>query len=218
MKRILVVDDDADFRESLVHMLTRQGFSVTEAVSGPAALRLAGEQSFDVVLLDLILPEMDGIEPLEALKKVRPSLKFIMVTAFATIDNAVSAIKQGASDYIAKPFQVEHLVATIERLLDEANFEEEIRVHNLDQAMIALSNPIRRSIVELLANKQPLRLMEMTKDLNMRDHTKLLFHLRSLRSSGIIRQDPNKAYHLTETGRTLLIGLDELKMKLDRTS
>jgi DNA-binding response OmpR family regulator len=211
MKRILIVDDDTDVRESLTNILSKNGFSVEQAESGTTAIKLVTSSNYDLALLDFIMPDMDGIETLVALKKIRPTMKFIMITAFATIDNAVAAIKKGANDYIAKPFQVDNLTLVINRVLEEAKFEEEIRLGDLDQTLVALSNPIRRRIVELLSPGKSMRLTEMTKLLDIRDHTKVLFHLRSLKEAGILSQARNRAYILTNTGIDLLEGLKQLK-------
>ncbi len=132
MKSILIVDDDTDVRESLSNILEKKGFKVDQAESGTVALKMASNSNYDLALLDYIMPEMDGIDTLTALKKIRPAMKFIMITAFATIDNAVVAIKKGANDYIAKPFQVDNLTLTINRVLEEAKFEEEVRIADLD--------------------------------------------------------------------------------------
>jgi DNA-binding response OmpR family regulator len=211
MKRVLIVDDDTDLRESLTSILSKKGFSVEQANSGTSAIKMVTNNQYDLVLLDLIMPEMDGIDTLVAIKKIRPTMKFIMITAFATIDNAVAAIKKGANDYIAKPFQIDNLTTMIHRVLEEAKFEEEIRIGDLDQALVALSNPIRRRIVELLSPGKSLRLTELTKLLNIRDHTKVLFHLKSLKEAGILTQKEGRAYSLTQNGCDLLEGLKNLK-------
>ncbi len=214
MKRILVVDDDTDFRESLVHILVRKGFDVNQADSGVTARSLVGENEYDVALLDLMMPEMDGIETMMMLKKIRPNLRFIMITAFATIDNAVLAVKKGAHDYIAKPFQTDNLIVTIHRVLEEAKFEEEIRINDLDQALVALSNPIRRQIVSHLSLGESLRLSEIAKALKIKDHSKVLFHLKILKEVGILTQMENRTYYLNQPGRNLMKGLKDLKKRM----
>lgn len=214
MKNILIVDDDTDFRESLAGSLLKQGFEVEQADSGKRAMEKVHKSRYDLALLDLIMPEQDGIETMIALKKVAPTMKFIMITAFATIDNAVAAVKKGASDYVSKPFQIENLAQVINRVLEEAKFENEVRIGDLDQALVALSNPIRRRVVELLSSGQPQRLTALTKSLDIRDHTKVLFHLRSLKEAGILTQAEGRAYMLTKTGSDLLDGLKAIKIRL----
>ncbi len=218
MKRVLIVDDDDDYRESLVHVLARKGLDVEEANSGIAARAKVEERSFDVVLLDLMMPGMDGIETMLILKKLRPNMRFIMITAFATIDNAVLAVKKGAHDYLAKPFQIENLIVMIHRVLEEAKFEEEIRINDLDQALVALSNPIRRRIVAHLSMGESLRLSEIAKALSIKDHSKVLFHLKILKEVGILTQMENRTYYLNQPGRNLMKGLKDLKKRMINSS
>ncbi|MBF0368006.1 MAG: response regulator [Magnetococcales bacterium] len=214
MIRVLIVDDDADLRDSLCTSLNNRGFSAEQAESGPVAEKMVTANPYDMVLLDLIMPLQDGIETLSNLKKIRPHLKVIMLTAFATIDNAVFAIKKGAHDYISKPFQLDNLILTIHRVREEARFEEEVRIGDLDQTLVALSNPTRRKVVELLSSGEPKRLVELAQQLKINDRSKVLFHLKSLKEAEIIDQNRSRAYQLTPTGKNLLTGLKELRKHL----
>ncbi len=156
---------------------------------------------FDVVLLDFMMPKMSGIDALPELRRIRPSVKIIMITAFATIENAIDAIKNGASDYIAKPFKIENLLTTIRRVLEEAKFEEGLNKMDLDHTMSSLSNSIRRDIMKLLSVRNRMRLMEITRELGIEDHTKVNFHMKILKESGVIEQDDDKSYSLTTEGK-----------------
>ena len=217
MKKILIVDDDAEFRKSLTSILNRKGFVAEQVESGKLSIKKVSESHYDVVLIDLIMPEFDGIDTLVALKKIRPALRFVMVTAFASIDNAVIAIKKGAHDYIIKPFQIDSLVVKINTVIEEGKFQEKVNVEELDQVMAALSNPIRRKIVEILNQGSSYKLCEMTNIMGFQDHTKILFHLKLLEDAGIISKIENKSYVLTQTGLTVLDSLKGLKDRLSKS-
>jgi len=200
MKKFLIVDDDTELRSSLAEVLQGEGYATEEAASGREALKKIASEEFDVVLLDMMMPEMDGMETLMELKRSGSRSKVVMITAFATIGNAVEAIKKGASDYISKPFKIEVLLTTIRRVLEESRFEEDTKDLDLDFTLSSLSNPIRRNILHLLNERGSMRLMELTRELDIEDHTKVVFHLKMLRESGIIEQNEDKSYVITKEG------------------
>ena len=204
MKSILIVDDDPEFRANLTEILTEAGYRTDTASTGSEAVKKAAARGFDAILLDLIMPGMNGMEVLTELKKLGPKSKIIMITAFATVDNAVRAIKRGASDYIAKPFNIDDLLVTIKLVLEEARFEANIKKLDMDYALSSLANPIRRKLIRLLRVNTKMRLMELTRELSITDHTKVIFHLKTLRDSNIVRQDKNKSYHLTPEGDRII--------------
>ena len=107
-RRVLVVDDEAGVRESL-RLVLRDKYDVSVAENGDEALRRAGSESFDAVLLDLVMPGIDGLTVLERIKGQRPELPVVIVTATRTVKTAVTAIKLGAFDYIEKPFDLDEL-------------------------------------------------------------------------------------------------------------
>jgi two-component system response regulator AtoC len=109
MKPILIVEDEIALRESLRDWLVDGGYLVETAPDGEEALRLVDEQDFGVVLLDLRLPGIDGIQVLREARKKRPELKVIIITAYPSVNSAVSAIKEGAIDYLPKPFDLNDL-------------------------------------------------------------------------------------------------------------
>lgn len=111
---LLVVDDDNDLRGSIVRRLKRRGHSVRDAELPSEAIKLATKRHFDVALIDLPMPEMNGIELLDRLKQIEPGCEAVMLTGEATVETAVDAIKQGAYDYITKPcaFEKLHVVLT----------------------------------------------------------------------------------------------------------
>jgi DNA-binding NtrC family response regulator len=200
-KKILIIDDDEELRDNLVEILTDSGYYTETACNGAEALQKI-TSGFDVVLLDYMMPGMNGLEVLAELNKISPA-KVIMITAFATTDNAVSATKSGASDYVSKPFMIDNLLVTIKRVLEEARFEKNLLKFDMDFTLSSLTNPIRRNIIRLLHTHGKMRLMEFTRELGISDHTKVIFHLKSLKGSHIICHSKDKSYSLSEEGSKL---------------
>ena len=210
MKNILIVDDDTELRSNISEILEDAGYHTDTADNGTEALT-KDIGNFDVILLDLVMPGMSGMDVLTELKKRTPNVKIIMITAFATVDNAVAAIKRGAHDYIAKPFKIEELLIGVKMALEESRFEEGINQMDLDYTLSSLANPLRRKIIHLLKANRGMRLMELTRALDVDDHTKVVFHLRTLRESDIILQNKKKVYTLTQEGERLLDCLNILE-------
>lgn len=114
---VLIVDDESEMRSALSHALTRSGFSVETAVSGTDALVKIKKDDISLMITDLKMPEMSGMELIGALKKIKPEIAVIVITAFGSIHNAVEAMQAGAADYLLKPFSFETLVATVKKVL-----------------------------------------------------------------------------------------------------
>ncbi|MBI5682624.1 MAG: response regulator [Deltaproteobacteria bacterium] len=207
MKKILIVDDDAELMANLSDILKEEGYYVDEAASGKMAIEKAAYEGFDIVLLDLMMPKMSGIDVLKELRRISPNTRIIMITAFATVENAVDAIKKGASDYISKPFKIDEFLITIRRVLEEAKFEDGIKELDFDHTLASLSNPIRRKVIRLLCLRTGMRFMDITRKLGIEDHTKVVFHLKMLKDSGLIEQDNKrfkKLYTLTKEGEKIV--------------
>lgn len=117
-RRILVVDDEESHRLMLRAVLKEEGYQISEAADGPEAIRAMEQESFDLVLLDLRLQAMDGIETLYEIKKISPLVPVIMMTAYASVKTAVEALKAGASDYLTKPLDIEELKVLVEKALE----------------------------------------------------------------------------------------------------
>ncbi len=117
--RILVVDDEAAMREALYDWLKEDGYEVGMAESGKDAIAIAGEKNWDVILLDLKMPGMDGLETLRELKgkDVDTDAEVLMMTAYATVDTAVQAMKEGAFDYLVKPFAPDEIEMQIKKIV-----------------------------------------------------------------------------------------------------
>lgn len=124
-KRILIVDDDRAILQSCSNVLADEGHEIEVAADGAAALAMLGERPFDLVLLDLKMPGMSGLETLRAARRLDPQLVVIIFTAYATIDTAVEAIKMGAFNYVSKPFKAAELVAVVNKALEHAELVRE---------------------------------------------------------------------------------------------
>lgn len=128
MARILVVDDKELMRDSVGTMLSRRGHSVIAAASAEIALEKLASRPVDVVVTDLQMPGMDGLELMQIIRERDESIPVILMTAFATVETAVGAMKNGAWDYITKPFGGDEMLATIERAVDHAKIVQENQV------------------------------------------------------------------------------------------
>ena len=216
MAKILVVDDDEQLREDVVEMLQRDGYDVIDVGSGEEALVKLKSEDVDVILTDLMMPGIDGMEVLRQTKKIKPAVRVIMITGFGTIENAVDAMKDGASDYISKPFKIGEVQATVKRALEEVKFSKNLSASGMEDEKIqsimsSLSNPIRRAAIEYLFAQGSSSFMTIFEKLEIEDHTKLSFHLRKLKSSGMLKQDEKKKYSLSPEGKKIAETLKNLK-------
>ena len=123
---ILIVDDEVNIRTTLKLLLSERGFGVEAVGSGEEAVEQVQERKVDAVLLDLNLPGMDGIETMGQLRRLRPQLPIIIITAFGSIPSAVEAMRQGSQDYVAKPFRNDDLLMRLERALENARLRREV--------------------------------------------------------------------------------------------
>ena len=112
--RILLIDDEAAFTKNVSKLLTYRGYRVETAGSGDSAIRILEEQDFDVIVLDLKMPGMDGITTLAEIKKLGLFTETLILTGHGSIDTALEAVKLGAYDYLTKPCDIDELVAKIE--------------------------------------------------------------------------------------------------------
>ncbi len=126
--RILVVDDEESIREFLEIMLKKEGYEVTCAEDGAKGKDLLAKKTFDLVISDLQMPNMTGIELLKYVKETYPELVFMMITAFGTTESAVEAMKMGAYDYLTKPFKIDEVRLNIQNALRAKHLEVENRV------------------------------------------------------------------------------------------
>ncbi len=158
--KLLIVDDKAQMREVLQKFLLAEGYRVEIAESAEEALQKFQKNNFDLILSDIRMPLMDGNELLEAILKIKKDAVVILMTAFGSIEAAVEAIKQGATDYISKPFQMEEVLLRISRALKEkkleqrvADLEEKLSQKGALERIVGSSQPIKklRQIIERIA-------------------------------------------------------------------
>ncbi|MFQ6070196.1 MAG: sigma-54-dependent transcriptional regulator [Candidatus Aminicenantales bacterium] len=159
--KILVVDDESIVRESLRDWLSSMGYKVEIAASGEEALQIIGQKKIHIMIADLIMPGIDGIELMKKAKKLIPTLSTIIITAHGTIQTAITAIREGAYDYIEKPFCPEKVELLIEKLVEHQNLIEEnislrrkIEDRFLFESIIAKSSKMIK-IIELIKTVAP---------------------------------------------------------------
>ncbi|MBM4277590.1 MAG: sigma-54-dependent Fis family transcriptional regulator [Deltaproteobacteria bacterium] len=145
--KILVVDDEAPLREILQRSLAKMGgFSVEVAINGQEAIEKVEKDIFDLILTDLMMPEMDGMEFLKMIKATRPEIPVIMMTAYGSIDTAVEAMKIGASDYITKPVDLKDLLLRITKVHQESRLLRDNRLLGMElRKKFEFSNIIGKS-------------------------------------------------------------------------
>jgi DNA-binding response OmpR family regulator len=138
--RILVVDDEASIRRTLTQIFTRTGYQAAEAASGQEALQQIARQRFDLVILDIRLPDMDGTDVLKAARPTAPDTVFILLTAHGALDSAIVAVRHGAFDYLLKPSPVQEIVRAVEAGLAERQrrLSREEPVALLERALTSL--------------------------------------------------------------------------------
>ncbi|HDR05598.1 MAG TPA: sigma-54-dependent Fis family transcriptional regulator, partial [Candidatus Marinimicrobia bacterium] len=117
LNRILIVDDDTIFRESLVAVLHKRGYECEQAGDGQQAYEMIKQNSYDVVVTDLEMPRKGGLELMDAVNVFAPHINFIVITAYATMESAIVALRHGAFDYIVKPFKFESLIIKLDKLV-----------------------------------------------------------------------------------------------------
>ncbi|MEJ2038462.1 MAG: response regulator [Desulfosarcinaceae bacterium] len=132
-EKVLLVDDEEKFLEMMAERMRARGMQVSTAASAAEAVRLAEEQSFDAIILDLKMPEMDGIEVLKMLKKKSPDSQVILLTGHATVEKGIEAMKLGAMDFLEKPADLNALTEKIKEaqaqkmLVVEKALEEKVK-------------------------------------------------------------------------------------------
>ncbi|MHB9155407.1 MAG: response regulator [Endomicrobiales bacterium] len=135
--RILVVDDEQGIRDMLRSELSAMGYSVETAPNGENALEKIEQSKFDIVISDIKMPKFDGLQVLEAVKKTSPETEVIMITGYATVENSVQAMKNGAYDFLQKPFNLEELGALIEKALEKSELKTLLALHESSKAIFS---------------------------------------------------------------------------------
>ncbi len=149
--RILIVEDEHDVREPLAEFLRSGGFEVETAADGKQALVLLRDKPADLIVSDIQMPRMGGLELLKHVRSKYPATQMIMFTAFGTVENAVNALKSGAQDYVLKPVVFEDMQLKIERILSRRNQGSNLRSRDQEGKQVYLESIIGESmaVVEL---------------------------------------------------------------------
>ena len=158
---ILVVDDDNAHRTMLYTLMSGWGYDVTEADDGATAIEKVREQSYDLVLMDVRMVKVSGLEALEQIKSFNPAIPVIIMTAYSSVDTAVDALKQGAHDYLTKPLDFDKLKITIARAMEHTRLKEENRLlkeslgKHFDRRNIIGRSPAMVKLLETVAQVAP---------------------------------------------------------------
>ncbi len=156
MNKLLIVDDEKSMREFLAIVLRKEGYYVSTAADGETALHLIEHDIFDLVMSDMKMPGLDGLALLKAIKQISPRTIVLMITAFASTESAVDAMRAGAYDYLTKPFQIDEVKLLLRKALDHRALEEENRrlkeqFHQLEGfEQIIGQSAIMRRVLELI--------------------------------------------------------------------
>jgi diguanylate cyclase (GGDEF)-like protein len=145
--KVLIVDDAPDTLDIIQKLLSFEGYEVILAATGEEGVKKVEEEKPDVVLMDISLPGIDGTEALKRIRTINPIQSVIMLTAFATVENAIRALKEGASDFVKKPFENEHLIHIVNQVLQKSRtlaekekLEEEVRRLSVTDDLTGLYN------------------------------------------------------------------------------
>ena len=160
---ILVVEDDDIARKNLEHILKKEGFDVVTAANGEIASSLIDKQEYDLILTDLKMKHMDGLQVLAKARSVQPHTEVVMITAYATVDSAVEAMRNGAYHYIPKPYKIDFVRKVVrEALLKRSLYLENIRLkkeladfESRDKQLMVGSSPAMRRVKQLLSQVAP---------------------------------------------------------------
>src|SRR5213080_3072802 len=126
--RILIVDDEESTRELFAELLQRWGYDVDQTADGHGALKLAAESHPDVIISDLVMPKLDGIALVRALREEQPDTPVVIITGRGTIDAAVEAIREGVFDFVEKPLEPARLKVILQRALEQKQTQHEVQV------------------------------------------------------------------------------------------
>ena len=158
---VLVVDDDNAHRTMLYTLISGWGYEVTQADDGATAIEKVKEQSYDLVLMDVRMVKVSGLEALEQIKSFNPAIPVIIMTAYSSVDTAVDALKQGAHDYLTKPLDFDKLKITIARSMEHTRLKEENRLlkeslgKHFDRQNIIGQSPAMVNLLETVAQEAP---------------------------------------------------------------
>ncbi|MEM0057700.1 MAG: response regulator [Candidatus Bathyarchaeia archaeon] len=150
--RILIVDDDENIRKVLTMILEDEGYTVDQAETAKQAIEKTRRNFYNIALIDIRLPDMEGIELLTKMKDTVPRMRKIIITGYPTLQNAIEAVNRGADAYILKPFDVNKVLATIREQLRK---QEEERRYSQEKVAEFIETRVRELEAEKIAQKRP---------------------------------------------------------------
>ncbi len=150
MNKILIVDDEQSMRDFLSIMLKKEGYEVVSAENGTDAVKAVQNDIFDLLITDVKMSGMDGIDVLKAVKEVSAETVVIMITAYATAETAVEAMKLGAYDYITKPFKIDQIKLVIQKALEKRHLRKENTLLKREMAS-------KRGFENFIGNSEPMQ-------------------------------------------------------------
>jgi DNA-binding NtrC family response regulator len=149
--KILIVDDDENIRKALIAVLEDEGYTVDSVDTGKKGIEKTQTEFFNIALIDVRLPDMEGTEVLLKMQETSPTLRKIIITGYPTLQNAVAAVNKGANAYVMKPFDLEKMIQTIEEQLkkqeEERKFSEK-KVAEFIETRVKELNEIEQTIVK----------------------------------------------------------------------
>ncbi len=153
--RILVVDDEKDIRDGCERVLTRMGYQVLKASRGEEALEVLAKEDPSIVLLDLKMPGMDGIEVLRRIREIDRAILVIVITGYATVETAIEAMKQGAYDFIPKPFAPDQLRIGVGRAVEKLQLTSEAQKLELERKRTLVDLDTEKSRISTIIESLP---------------------------------------------------------------
>ena len=151
-KKILVVDDEQHVRQLIGKVLEKEGYEVLTACNGEEGLEIFQKNNIDLIISDIKMPKMNGIEFLHKVKEQEPGVGFILITAFATMETAIDAIKSGAQDYVTKPFDIKEILNAVKKILISSEHEDNNTTYRLgdpEETKTTSNSPAMQQVLQL---------------------------------------------------------------------
>ncbi|MBU1903039.1 MAG: response regulator, partial [Proteobacteria bacterium] len=207
--KILVVDDERPIRDGCQRVLTGRGYEVIAAENGQIALDILAKELLDIILLDLKMPVIGGKEVLEITRATYPDIPVIIITGHGTVDTAVECMKNGAYDFITKPFQIDQFVLTVQRAADKRKLEQKARLFEEENIRNLYDLNLEKSRLKTIINRMANGVMVTNRNLEVVLHNPALMRLmetsEEIENPAPIARIINKA-SLIDTLKRILTG------------